>query len=71
MFPRGHITLFALVAAALVLLLAPGRALAQENRDDVYVRVNGTVDLAAGEGDDRWFHPPRWPKWPARCARLS
>jgi hypothetical protein len=52
MFPRGHITLFALVAAALVLLLAPGRALAQENRDDVYVRVNGTVDLAAGESVD-------------------
>ena len=52
MFPRGHITLFALVAAALVLLLAPGRALAQENRDDVYVRVNGTVDLASSESVD-------------------
>ena len=52
MIPRGHITLVALVAAALVLLLAPGRALAQENRDDVYVRVNGTVDLAAGESVD-------------------
>src|SRR5215207_8506333 len=52
MIPRCPITLIALVAAALVLLLAPGRALAQENRDDVYVRVNGTVDLAASESVD-------------------
>ena len=51
MIPRGHITLAALVAA-LALLLAPERALAQENRDDVYVRVNGTVDLTAGESVD-------------------
>jgi cytoskeletal protein CcmA (bactofilin family) len=51
MISRGHITVVALVAA-LALLLAPGRALAQENRDDVYVRVNGTVDLAAGESVD-------------------
>src|SRR5215204_5951780 len=52
MISRGHITLVALIAAALALLLAPGRALAQENRDDVYVRVNGTVDLVAGESVD-------------------
>ena len=52
MIRRSHITLVALVAAALALLLAPGWALAQENRDDVYVRVNGTVDLAAGESVD-------------------
>jgi hypothetical protein len=52
MIHRGHVTLVALVAAALALLLAPDRALAQENRDDVYVRVNGTVDLAAGESVD-------------------
>ena len=51
MSPRGHVTLVAFVAA-LALLLAPGRALAQENKDDVYVRVNGTVDLAAGESVD-------------------
>ena len=36
----------------LVLLLAPGPALAQEKTDDVYVRVNGTVDLASGESVD-------------------
>ena len=52
MIPRAHITLVALVAAALALLLAPVRVLAQENRDDVYVRVNGTVDLVAGESVD-------------------
>jgi hypothetical protein len=52
MVPRGPIVFVALVAAALVLLLAPLRALAQENRDDVYVRVNGTVDLATGESVD-------------------
>src|SRR5215207_1332217 len=52
MIPRCPITLIALVAAALARLLAPGRALAQENRDDVYVRVNGTADLAAGESVD-------------------
>jgi hypothetical protein len=51
MIRRNHVTLVALVAA-LALLLAPGRALAQENMDDVYVRVNGTVDLAAGESVD-------------------
>src|SRR5215213_6530130 len=52
MIPRGQITLVALVGAALALLLVPARALAQENRDDVYVRVNGTIDLAAGESVD-------------------
>ncbi len=52
MIPRSHIIVVALVAAALALLLAPGRALAQENREDVSVRVNGTVDLAAGESVD-------------------
>ena len=52
MIPRGHIALVALVAAALALLLAPVQALAQETREDVYVRVNGTVDLAAGESVD-------------------
>ena len=52
MIPRGQITLVALVAAALALLLAPVRALAQENTDDVYVRVNGTVDLASNESVD-------------------
>jgi hypothetical protein len=50
--PRGPIALVALVAAVLALLLAPVPALAQEKRDDVYVRVNGTVDLAAGESVD-------------------
>jgi hypothetical protein len=52
MIPRGQIALVALVAAALALLLAPVPALAQEKTDDVYVRVNGTVDLAAGESVD-------------------
>jgi cytoskeletal protein CcmA (bactofilin family) len=51
MFTRCHISFVALIAA-LALLLAPGRALAQEQKDDVYVRVNGTVDLAAGESVD-------------------
>ncbi len=48
MIPQGQIALVALVAAVLALLLAPGQAQAQEKRADVYVRVNGTVDLAAG-----------------------
>jgi hypothetical protein len=52
MIPRGQIALVALAAAALALLLAPLPALAQEKTDDVYVRVNGTVDLAAGESVD-------------------
>src|SRR5215218_4679098 len=52
MVPRGPIALVALVVAALALLLTPVRALAQEKTDDVYVRVNGTVDLAAGESVD-------------------
>jgi len=52
MIPRGQIALVALVAAALALLLAPVRAQAQETTDDVYVRVNGTIDLAAGESVD-------------------
>jgi hypothetical protein len=50
---RGHITLVALIAAALALLTAPMPVLAQEKTEDVYVRVNGTVDLAAGEGVDK------------------
>src|SRR5215211_229497 len=52
MIPRGPIALVAIVAAVLALLLTPVRALAQEKTDDVYVRVNGTVDLAAGESVD-------------------
>lgn len=52
MIPRSHIALIAFLTAALALLLAPGLALAQENKDDVLVRVNGTVDLAAGESVD-------------------
>jgi hypothetical protein len=52
MIPRGPITWIALVTAALALLLAPAPALAQENRDDVYVRVNGTVDLVGNESVD-------------------
>jgi hypothetical protein len=52
MIPRGQIALVALVAAALALFLVPVQAQAQEKRDDVYVRVNGTVDLAAGENVD-------------------
>ena len=52
MSPRGPIALVALAAAVLALLLAPVPALAQEKRDDVYVRVNGTVDLASGESVD-------------------
>src|SRR5215212_320567 len=52
MFTRSRITLIALVTAALALLLVPGRALAEEKTDDVYVRVTGTVDLAAGERVD-------------------
>ena len=52
MISRGQVALVALVAAVLALLVAPVQAQAQENRDDVYVRVNGTVDLAAGESVD-------------------
>jgi cytoskeletal protein CcmA (bactofilin family) len=52
MIPRCPIALIALVAAALALLLAPVPTLAQENSDDVYVRVNGTVDLPASESVD-------------------
>jgi hypothetical protein len=52
MIPRGQLALVALVAAALALLLAPVQALAQEKMDDVYVRVNGMVDLATGEDVD-------------------
>jgi hypothetical protein len=52
MIPRGTITLIALVTAALALLLVPARVLAQEQRHDVYVRVNGTVDLPSGAGVD-------------------
>jgi hypothetical protein len=52
MSSRGHISLVALIATTLALLLAPVPALAQEKTDDVYVRVNGTVDLAADESVD-------------------
>ena len=52
MITRGLWILVALVATAVALLLAPDPALAQENPDDVYVRVNGTVDLAANESVD-------------------
>jgi hypothetical protein len=52
MIRRDHTPLIALVAATLALLLVPGGAVAQEQRDDVYVRVNGTVDLPAGESVD-------------------
>jgi hypothetical protein len=52
MIPRGQIARVALVAAALALFLAPVRVPAQEKTDDVYVRVNGTVDLAAGDNVD-------------------
>lgn len=49
---RGRFLLVPLVAATLALLLSPARALAQETADDVYVRVNGTVDLTANEDVD-------------------
>ena len=49
MIPPGHRFHVALVAAVLVLFLVPARVLAQEPKEDVYVRVNGTVDLPAGE----------------------
>lgn len=52
MIPRGSFPLIALVAATLALFLAPAHVLAQEQRHDVYVRVNGTVTLPAGEGVD-------------------
>jgi cytoskeletal protein CcmA (bactofilin family) len=56
MIPRGHFTrvvlVLALAAVALALLLAPGQALAQEQKEDVSVRVNGTVNLAADERVD-------------------
>ena len=48
---RGRVTVV-FFAVALALLVAPVPALAQEKTDDVYVRVNGTVDLAAGESVD-------------------
>src|SRR5215217_5509066 len=52
MSSRGYISLVALIATTLALLLAPVPALAQEQTDDVYVRVNGTVDLADDESVD-------------------
>jgi hypothetical protein len=52
MIPRAFVALVALVTATLALLLFPVRALAQEPMDDVYVRVNGTVDFPAGEAVD-------------------
>jgi hypothetical protein len=52
MIARTPSAVVALLAAALTLLLAPFPALAQEETDDVYVRVNGTVDLPAGQSVD-------------------
>src|SRR5215211_8336248 len=52
MSSRGHIPLVALIATTLALLLALVPALAQEQTDEVYVRINGTVDLAADESVD-------------------
>ncbi len=53
MISGSRLTLIAVVfAAALALLLTPDTALAQEQEHDVYVRVNGTVDLPAGESVD-------------------
>lgn len=54
MIARGEIARVALVLAAAIvaLLLAPGRVLAQEETDDIYVRFNGAVDLADGESVD-------------------
>src|SRR5215203_7024539 len=52
MSSRGYISPVALIATTLALLLAPVTALAQEKKDDVYVRINGTVDLAADESVD-------------------
>src|SRR5215217_187676 len=49
---RSQITLVALVAATLALFLVPGGALAEEKKDDVYVRVNGSVDLTDAESVD-------------------
>jgi hypothetical protein len=53
MVRRGHTTLVAFIAVALASLLAPVQVLAQEKTDDVYVRINGTVDLATGESVDK------------------
>jgi hypothetical protein len=52
MISRVSPLLGAVLAVALALFLVPGRALAQETKHDVYVRVNGTVDLPAGEAVD-------------------
>lgn len=52
MSSRGAIALVVLVATTLALFLTPGRALAQETTDDVSIRFNGEVDLAAGESVD-------------------
>lgn len=49
MISRSQPVHVALVFAVVMLFLLPARALAQETKEDVYVRVNGTVDLAAGE----------------------
>jgi hypothetical protein len=51
MVPQVHLPLVALVAAV-ALLLAPAPARAQDTPHDVYVRVNGTVDLASSESVD-------------------
>ena len=52
MSSRGYISLIALMATTLATFLAPVTALAQEKTDDVYVRVNGTVDLGSNKGVD-------------------
>ena len=52
MIIQGRCIFVALVASAVALFHAPIPALGQESTDDVYVRVNGTVDFAAGESVD-------------------
>lgn len=49
---RRTLAFVAAVAIATVALLSPAPALAQEPPADVLVRVNGTVDLAAGDALD-------------------
>jgi hypothetical protein len=50
MISREQTIHIGIIAAVLMVFLLPARALAQEKKDDVYVRVNGTADLPAGEG---------------------
>jgi len=49
--PR-RVLILILAAIAMAALFAPSPALAQETAEDVLVRVNGTVDLPAGDGVD-------------------